>query len=97
MTSMSTLIELDSNAGCTLNNLSDMKGALMLLDNLIEDMEDNPEVAASYLAEGIISKKLSAIRVVFRSCLEDSQDEMVTAQRHIRQLTQAQEDNGREV
>ncbi len=86
MTNMSNLIELDSNTGCTLNYLEDMEGAVMLLDDLIAEMKDCPEAAASYVAKGIITKKLLAINAALRSCLKDSQSEINSAHKIVQKL-----------
>ncbi|WP_117170596.1 hypothetical protein [Paraliobacillus sediminis] len=85
-TNMSQLIELDCNTGCTLNSLTEMEGALMLLDDLVADMKDHPEAAASYVAEGIITKKLSAINLALKTCLYDSQKEINSAHKIVQQL-----------
>lgn len=86
MTNMTKLIDLECNTGCTLDSLTDMEGATMMFDDLLSEMRENPEVAASYVAEGVITKKLLAINSMLKSSISDSQKEITSAHKIVQEL-----------
>ncbi|WP_112181643.1 hypothetical protein [Paraliobacillus zengyii] len=85
-TNMSQLIELDCNTGCTLDSLTEMEGAIHLFDDLLGDMRESPEAAASFFAEGIITKKLAAINSMLKNSISDSRKEITSAHKIAQEL-----------